>query len=91
MLVIDLTVKNTTDAILVGAAVVAALGVIWRGLVRPVIRFAKRIEKAVVNVEQQLYPNGGRSLRDAVDRLQEALGVSDPPGSSRDKPNHPHH
>ena len=43
--------------------------------VRIVVQFFKRIELALENVEKQLYPNGGSSLRDAVNRLQERLGI----------------
>lgn len=74
MLTLDLTVKSSTDAIIVGAAVVAAGGVIWRSVVRPVMRFAQRVEKVMHSVETQLYPNEGSSLRDAVSKIQVALG-----------------
>jgi Flp pilus assembly protein TadB len=42
---------------------------------RALIRFFQRMEKALVNVEQQLYPNGGSSLRDAVNRIQARLDI----------------
>ena len=43
--------------------------------VRSVMRFAHRLDKALENVEKQLYPNGGSSLRDAVNRIQAQLGI----------------
>jgi hypothetical protein len=43
----------------------------------------RRVDKVIENVESQLYPNGGRSLRDAVDRIQERLGIEDNPPEVR--------
>ena len=57
-----------TDVGLV-AAIVAAIGVIWRQAVRPVISAARRIERALEAVDKELRPNGGSSLRDAVNRI----------------------
>jgi hypothetical protein len=51
------------------AAVVIAIGVIYRGVVRPVIRYARRVESTIKAVDSQFRPNGGSSLRDAVDRI----------------------
>lgn len=44
---------------------------------RKVFSFFHRIDKALLNVESQLYPNGGASLRDAVNRIQAVLGIED--------------
>lgn len=76
MIAIDLTIKNSTDGIIVAAAVIAALGVLWRGVVRPIVRFAQRVEKVMLSVEDQLYPNHGSSLRDAVSEIQRSLGLN---------------
>lgn len=58
--------------ITVGAAV-SALGIIFQTIVKPVVRWAKRIETAVTIVEQNMVNNGGSSLRDAVDRIENRL------------------
>ena len=56
------------------AAVLAALGVIYRAMVRPVMQFGRRIDKALGAVEKELQPNGGSSLRDAVNRVESVAG-----------------
>jgi hypothetical protein len=55
------------------AAAVASLGVIHRGLLLPMYRWAKRIEKAMGFVEEQMKPNSGSSLRDSLDRIENRL------------------
>lgn len=50
-------------------AVFAALGVIWRVVLHPTVRFFKRLETTMTFVEAELKPNGGGSLRDAIDKL----------------------
>jgi hypothetical protein len=55
------------------AAAVASLGVIHRGLLLPAYRWAKRIEKAMGFVEEQMRPNSGSSLRDSLDRIEKRL------------------
>ena len=55
------------------AAAVASLGVIHRGLVLPAYRWAKRIEKDMRFVEEQMRPNSGSSLRDSLDRIENRL------------------
>ena len=66
---------NAAQVIITLGGVVAALGVIWRGLVWPVIRWGRRIEKAVTFVEMNMTNNGGASLRDAIDRIEMRLVV----------------
>jgi hypothetical protein len=64
------------DAVSVLASVagcVVSVGVIYRGVVRPVYRWATRLEKAVAHVELNMKNNGGSSLRDAVDRIENRL------------------
>lgn len=51
------------------AAIVAALGALHRQVVRPTVRTIKRIAATVETVEAQMRPNGGASLRDAIDRV----------------------
>jgi hypothetical protein len=55
------------------AAAVASLGVIHRGLLLPAYRWAKRIEKDMRFVEEQMRPNSGSSLRDSLDRIENRL------------------
>lgn len=49
-----------------------SLGVIWRFLTG-VYRWTKRIETALGFVEEQMRPNGGSSLRDSLDRIENRL------------------
>jgi hypothetical protein len=55
------------------AAVVASCGVIYRGLLLPVHRWANRLEKTMGFVEEQMKPNSGSSLRDSLDRIENRL------------------
>lgn len=52
---------------------VVSVGVIYRGVVRPTYRWATRLEKAVSHVEMNMKNNGGSSLRDAIDRIENRL------------------
>lgn len=73
-----LTPRTGVEALVLIAAGLAALtsiGHYTRKGVRTVVRFFKRLDKALENVEKQLYPNGGASLRDAVNRIQDHLGI----------------
>ena len=66
------------DPLVAVAAIVGALGVIGhytRKGIMSALAFFRRLDKVVTNVELQLYPNGGASLRDAVNRIQEQLGI----------------
>lgn len=56
--------------IITAGGVVGAFGIIFQTLVRPVIRWARRIERAVSTVEMNMGNNGGSSLRDAIDRIE---------------------
>ena len=56
------------DVMFVGG-IVAGLATIGRLLVVPVYRFFKRLETTITFCEGQLRPNGGSSLRDAIDKL----------------------
>lgn len=66
--------EEHSQQILTVAAVIVALGVIWRYLILPPIRLFKRLEKAVLLVEKEMRPNGGSSLRDSTDRLERIVG-----------------
>lgn len=61
-----ITGSVVVDGLIKLAAVVAAVALIWNKVILPPIRFGRRVEDAL----QQLKPNGGSSLRDAVDRIE---------------------
>ena len=65
-----MTVVNVLAAI---AGCVVSLGVIYRGVVRPVYRWATRLDKAIAHVEMNMKNNGGSSMRDAIDRIEQRL------------------
>lgn len=54
---------------------VGAFGIIFQTLVRPVYKWARRLEATMNFVEQQMHPNGGSSLRDSVNRIESRLTV----------------
>jgi hypothetical protein len=60
-----------------GLAALVSIGHYTRKGVTTMLRFFRRLDRALDNVEKQLYPNGGASLRDAVNRIQEHLGIED--------------
>lgn len=70
--------RSGVEALTLTAAGLAAVGYlahkVWGG-VRAGLKFFRRIDKVIENVEKQLYPNGGSSLRDAVNRIQEHMGI----------------
>ena len=57
------------------AAVVAAVGVIWRKGILPMYKFAKKMDEHVTFVEMQMTSNGGSSLRDAIQRIEERVNI----------------
>jgi hypothetical protein len=59
--------------VLTAGALVGSLGVIYQTIIRPVYRWMQRIEKAMSHVEMNMNNNGGSSLRDAVDRIENRL------------------
>jgi hypothetical protein len=59
--------------VLTAGAVVGSLGVIYQTIIRPVYKWMHRIEKAMSHVEMNMNNNGGSSLRDAVDRIENRL------------------
>lgn len=61
--------------IITAGGVVGALGIIFQTVVRPVVKWARRIESAVSVVEMNMSNNGGSSLRDAIDRIEQRLDV----------------
>lgn len=61
--------------IITAGGVVGALGIIFQTVVKPVVKWARRIESAVSTVEMNMSNNGGSSLRDAIDRIEQRLDV----------------
>jgi len=61
--------------IITTGALVGAFGIIFQTLVRPVYKWARRLEQTMSFVEQQMHPNGGSSLRDSVNRIESRLTV----------------
>lgn len=57
------------------AAVLVSLGIIWRYIVTPTVRLFQRMDRALNFVERELKPNGGSSLRDAVNRIDERVSA----------------
>ena len=55
------------------AGSIVSIGVIYRGVVRPIFRWAQRLDKAITTVEMHMNNNGGTSLRDAVDRIENRI------------------
>lgn len=59
--------------IITTGAVVGAFGIIFQTVIRPIFKWAQRLEKTMSFVEQQMLPNGGSSLRDSVNRIESRL------------------
>lgn len=55
------------------AGCIISIGVIYRGVVRPIYRWATRLDKAIAHVEMNMNNNGGSSMRDAIDRIEHRL------------------
>lgn len=55
------------------AGCIVSIGIIYRGVVRPVYRWATRLDKAIAHVEMNMKNNGGSSMRDAIDRIENRL------------------
>lgn len=64
-----------TVVVWVGAAAtfVTSLSILWKKLVQPIIAWGVRLDRAVSFVEQQMVPNGGTSVRDALNRIEQRL------------------
>lgn len=55
------------------AGAIVSIGVIYRGVVRPLFRWGKRLDNAITTVEMNMKNNGGSSLRDAIDRIENRM------------------
>jgi len=54
---------------------IISIGVIYRGVVRPLFRWAQRLDNAITTVEMNMKNNGGSSMRDAIDRIENRLTI----------------
>ena len=52
---------------------IVSCGVIYRGLIRPIYKWATRLERTMDFVEMQMKPNGGSSMRDSLNRIEARL------------------
>ena len=59
--------------IITAGAVVGSLGVIHHTLIKPILKWGMRIEKAVSMVESNMVNNGGSTMRDAIDRIENRM------------------
>lgn len=80
MLGVEFDLGSIPNGLIITAAVVAALGVIWRKVVAPVREWMHqfkawmtRTETALTWVEAQMKPNGGSSLVDKVNNTVEKV------------------
>lgn len=85
--------QEPANAIILVSATLVSLGVIYRYTVRPFVRGVRgflerqhRIMGAVDFVERELRPNGGSSLRDAVDKLVHRTNILEHQVLHKDKP-----
>jgi hypothetical protein len=85
LLGVNVTFDNTRDAMTWLVILLALLTPVARGLYL-LYQFARRLERVMVNVESQLYPNGGSTLRDAVTSIQHKLEIE--PHMPANDPNH---
>ena len=61
------------DGLIIAAAVVTSCGVLWRKVLKPLLRAADTIRDAtpvLVSIAYEFEPNDGHSLRDVVNRIE---------------------
>ncbi len=85
--------RNTPEAVIITAAAVTALGVIWRKVIAPLRAFVqdfklwmKQVQTAVAWVEAETKTNTGLTLRDRVDRLNKHVDMLLRHDAERDAP-----
>lgn len=85
--------QEPANALILISATLVSIGVIYRYTVKPFVRGVRgflerqhRIMAAVDFVERELRPNGGSSLRDAVDKLVHRTNVLEHQVLRKDKP-----
>jgi hypothetical protein len=55
------------------AGAIVSIGIIHKAVIYPVYKWARRLEKTMSFVEEQMKPNHGSSLRDSLDRIENRL------------------
>jgi hypothetical protein len=55
------------------AGCIVSIGIIYRGVVRPIYQWATRLDRAIAHVEMNMKNNSGTSMRDAIDRIENRL------------------
>ena len=77
MIAIENLLSQVPDWIVIAAAVVTAIGVIWRKAVRPFVLMMRRIERSLQYLDAEMHFNGGATARDAIRRIDEAVSGLD--------------
>lgn len=73
-----MTGRSWADWIILTAALVTALGVIWRKGIRPFFRTVNEVAQAVpilADIASEFRPNSGTSLRDVIDDMRTSLAT----------------
>ncbi len=55
------------------AGAIVSIGIIHKAVLYPVYKWARRLEKTMEFVEEQMKPNSGSSMRDSLDRIENRL------------------
>jgi hypothetical protein len=55
------------------AGAIVSIGIIHKAILYPVYKWARRLEKTMEFVEEQMKPNSGSSMRDSLDRIENRL------------------
>ncbi len=69
-----LTGNSVVDAILIGAAVLGSLGVIWQKFIHPIMRAAGKVNDTLpvlVQIADEFRPNNGHSLHDVITQMRD--------------------
>lgn len=68
--ILEATLDGLASPVGKAAVVITSLGVLWRQALRPAWRAVKGVLAVVDAVHAEFRPNGGSTLRDAIDRLE---------------------
>jgi hypothetical protein len=95
VLAFEVDPAGVPNVVIITAAVIAALGVIWRKVVVPVRgwfrqfkAWMERVETAVTEVSAETRTNGGSTLRDQVNKLNESVAMLLEHDAERDTKGH---
>ena len=73
MTALENLLSQVPDWIVIAAAVVTAIGVIWQRTIKPFVHTMRRIESSLDYVAAEMHLNGGATARDAIKRIDEAV------------------